>query len=209
LSAGRKVHREVERHQRNGRAIILIGHQGHPEIEGTIGRLEAVHLVNSVAEVDALPIDSEAPVAYAIQTTYSEADAAAIVTALRNRFRDLEEPQSSDICYATTNRQRALHEVAKTVDAVIVVGEDFSSNACRLAEVASATCSSVQLAAGPAQVDWSKLPRRGSLAISAAASTPETSVQAVLEALRTRFQLRVTEPAGEPEPARFKPLAVA
>jgi 4-hydroxy-3-methylbut-2-enyl diphosphate reductase len=205
-----KVHREVERHERNGRMIILIGHEGHPEIDGTIGRLgtASVHLVNSAEEVARLPIGRDAPVAYAVQTTYSVSDAAEIVEALRRSFSDLEEPPTSDICYATTNRQNAIREVAPRVDAVIVVGEHFSSNASRLAEVAAASCRRVQLAAGPAELDWSRLPTTGSLAITAAASTPESSVQEIIAALRERFEVRISEQPAAAEPMSFKPVTI-
>lgn len=206
-----KVHREVERHERNGRAIVLIGHEGHPEIAGTIGRLGfgSVHLVNSAAQVAALPIRRDARVAYAVQTTYSVSDAAEIVAALRRSFSDLEEPPTDDICYATTNRQNAIGQVARSVDAVIVVGEQFSSNARRLAEVAEQGCRSVQLAAGAAGLDWSRLPGHGSLAITAAASTPESSVQDVIAALRQRFDVRLSEQPAMAESVAFKPVTIA
>ncbi|QIK79652.1 4-hydroxy-3-methylbut-2-enyl diphosphate reductase [Sphingomonas piscis] len=204
-----KVHREVERHQRNGREIVLIGHEGHPEIQGTVGRLRSAHLVQHVTDVEALPIAPDAPVAYAVQTTYSESDAAEIVEALRRSFQDLEEPATSDICYATTNRQRAITDTAGHVDGVIVVGEHFSSNACRLTEVAAQRCRSVQLAAGPHELNWDLLSGLGSVAITAAASTPETSVAAIVEALRSRFTVRMSEQAGIAEQTMFKPVAIA
>lgn len=206
-----KVHREVERHERNGRTIVLIGHEGHPEIAGTVGRLRSgsVHLVQSPADVAALPIPRDARVAYAVQTTYSVSDAAEIVDALRRSFSDLEEPPTNDICYATTNRQNAIRQVASSVDAVIVVGEGFSSNATRLAEVAASACTSVQLAPNAAGLDWSRLPERGTLAVTAAASTPESSVQDVIAALRTRFDVRLSEQPAALESMAFKPVAIA
>jgi 4-hydroxy-3-methylbut-2-enyl diphosphate reductase len=206
-----KVHREVERHQRNGRQIILVGHEGHPEIEGTLGHVSSVsaHVVQSVEEVDRLPIEGSQPTAYAIQTTYSVDDAQAIVEALRRRFSDLVGPGSSDICYATTNRQAAVHELAKQSDAVIVAGERFSSNACRLAEVAADHCDMVQLIAAPEQIDWARLPLSGVIGITAAASTPESSVQSILSALDGRYRMRVEEADAEPESTAFKRLAIA
>jgi 4-hydroxy-3-methylbut-2-enyl diphosphate reductase len=205
-----KVHRQVERHQRAGRTTVLIGHEGHPEIEGTLGRLRegSAFVVKDVPGVRMLPIRPDAPVSYAIQTTFSVTDAEMIITALRDTFSDLEEPATSDICYATTNRQKAIAAAASSVDAVIVVGERFSSNACRLAEVAATACCSVQLAASSAELDWAPLVDARSIAITAAASTPESSVQSVVEALGRRFRLRLTEEEAV-EHMQFKPLLVA
>ena len=205
-----KVHREVERHQRAGRQLILIGHKGHPEIEGTLGHITSVpsHVVNSVEDVEDLPFRPDEPAAYAIQTTYSVEDAHAIVEALRTRFSDLAGPASSDICYATTNRQAAVRDLAIQSDAVIVAGERFSSNACRLAEVAKLHCAAVQLVAGPDDIIWAQLPLSGSIGITAAASTPDISVQAIIEALGRRYRTIVEEAVGEPEAAVFKRLAI-
>jgi 4-hydroxy-3-methylbut-2-enyl diphosphate reductase len=205
-----KVHREVERHERNGRKIVLIGHEGHPEIEGTLGRLarESVYLVGNVPDVERLPFSSQVPTAYAVQTTYSVEDAQAIVDALRARFSDLEEPSSSDICYATTNRQAAVRRLARSCDAIIVVGEHFSSNARRLAEVASGICKSVQLAADASELDWSQLPASGAIGITAAASTPESSVDEILDALAQRFDFRVETIEAAAESVAFKRVPI-
>lgn len=206
-----KVHREVERHERNGRKIVLIGHAGHPEIDGTLGRLaeDSVYLVRSVSDVDRLPLSHCEPTAYAVQTTYSVDDARAIVEALRARFSDLEEPSSSDICYATTNRQAAVRGLSAVCDAIIVVGEQFSSNACRLAEVASASCTSVQLVADPSELDWSALPEGGAIGVTAAASTPESSVTDILNALAARFELRLETVESSRETRAFKRVPIA
>ena len=206
-----KVHREVERHQRGGRQIILIGHRGHPEIEGTLGHVSSVdaHVVESVEEVERLRLNESDPIAYAVQTTYSVDDAHAIVEALRRRFSDLAGPSSSDICYATTNRQAAVRDLAKQSDAIIVAGEQFSSNACRLAEVASDHCELVQLVGDPDQIDWALLPAGGVIGITAAASTPETSVQSILSALNGRYQVRVEEADAPPETTVFKRMMLS
>ena len=153
-----KVHREVERHERNNRQIILVGHAGHPEIDGIEGHIHRTTaiIVNSAKEVEALSLDRHTPTAYAVQTTYSVQDAAKVVDALKERFFDLSGPASSDICYATSNRQAATREIAARSDAVIVVGESFSSNATRLLEVASSLCPSADLVSGPAEIDWAK-----------------------------------------------------
>lgn len=206
-----KVHREVERHQRHGRQIVLIGHRGHPEIEGTLGHIEAgrAHLVKDAAEVPALPLRDDAPTAYAVQTTYSVEEAAAIVAALKARFTDLQEPQTSDICYATTNRQAAVRRIAAEADAMIVVGEHFSSNAKRLAELAATLCPAVQLLADAAALDFARLPMMGTVGITAAASTPDSSVETVLDALRGRYRLDVEEVEAAQEATVFKKLAIA
>jgi 4-hydroxy-3-methylbut-2-enyl diphosphate reductase len=206
-----KVHREVERHQRAGRVVILIGHQGHPEIEGTLGHARSgrAFVVSSHSEVLALPLPPDTPAAYAIQTTYSVDEAQKIVEALRARFLDLAGPSSSDICYATTNRQVAVRAVAQRSNAVIVVGEQFSSNACRLAEVARAHCSSVQLVSSADEIDWNALPPHGIVGISAAASTPDSSVQAIIAALSGRYALTIDEVELSRESAVFKPLEIS
>jgi len=206
-----KVHREVRRHQQSGRKLILIGHKGHPEIEGTLGHASAgsTFIVNSAADVAALPLTDDAPTAYAVQTTYSVNDARDIVDALKARFNDLAGPSSSDICYATTNRQAAVSEIAARADAVIVAGDPSSSNANRLAEVAAAYCDSVQLIANASEIDWSKVPDSGAIGITAAASTPETAVQSIIDALGLRYQVRIEQVETVRETVVFKRLAVA
>lgn len=171
---------------------------------------DAVTVINSVADVTELRLPSGARVAYATQTTYSVDDASTIIAALRQRFPDIAEPPRSDICYATTNRQAAVKRMAQNVDAIIVAGEEFSSNASRLAEVArSAGCPSVQLVAAPQEVDWRALEASLSIGITAAASTPEASVSAILDSLAERFDLDVTEMPEFHENAVFKPVALS
>jgi len=206
-----KVHREVERHHRNGRHIVLVGHEGHPEIEGTLGHAPAgaVSVVRAAAGVDALPFPSDARLALAVQTTFSVDEAAEVTAALHSRFWDIARPAAGDICYATTNRQAAVRAIAARADAMIVAGESFSSNACRLAEVArSAGCRSVQRVAGPEELDWSRLPRSGALGITAAASTPESVVAEILEALRATYRLRIEEVSAMEENTEFKRVAI-
>ncbi|HZG08876.1 MAG TPA: 4-hydroxy-3-methylbut-2-enyl diphosphate reductase [Allosphingosinicella sp.] len=207
-----KVHREVVRHHRAGRWVVLIGHRGHPEIVGTLGQLPhgAIHLVATAADVAELPIPENAPVAYAVQTTFSVDEAHAVVTALEARFVDLAAPPASDICYATSNRQAALKAIATQVDAVIVAGESFSSNATRLAELARAMgCPSVQLVASADQIDWARLDGRRRVGLTAAASTPETVVSAILDALGARFRVTAREAEAMRETMVFKPVKVA
>lgn len=206
-----KVHREVERHHRNGRRVVLVGHEGHPEIDGTIGHLPeaGAFVINDPSQVPALPLRREEPVAYAVQTTYSVDDAALIVAALAAHFSDLVGPASSDICYATTNRQAAIRQIAAEADAVIIVGESFSSNARRLAEVAAERCPQVQLVSTADELDWSRVPASGTIGVSAAASTPERSVDEVVAALRRARAVHVEHVSGLTEDTVFKRLSLS
>ena len=206
-----KVHREVSRHQRGGRHVILIGHAGHPEVVGTLGHVPAgaATLVKSAEEVLELELGSEAPLGYAVQTTYSVDEAGEVIVALRSRFSDLLGPPSSDICYATTNRQRAVRAMAPRVSAMIVAGEHFSSNACRLAEVAKASgCLSVQLVSDASKIEWERLPAGGSVGITAAASTPEIIVSGIVDALRARYRLLLEEVSATEERVDFKRVKI-
>jgi len=185
--------------------------EARPEIQGTLGHLKKVEarVVKSLEEVEALQFDRDEPTAYAIQTTYSVDDANAIVKALRERFADLVGPPSSDICYATTNRQAAIREVAAQADAVIVAGEQFSSNANRLAEVARTLCPHVQLVASAGELNWAALPRSGVIGMTAAASTPETAVQQIIAALAVRYRLILDEVEALRETTVFSRMKLA
>jgi 4-hydroxy-3-methylbut-2-enyl diphosphate reductase len=206
-----KVHREVERHSRAGRHVIVVGHAGHPEIEGTLGRLPegSASLVASVGDVGELRLAADRPLAYAVQTTFSVDDAAMIVAALARRFSDLAGPRTSDICYATTNRQAALRSIASKVEAVIVAGASFSSNANRLVEVAREGCSAVQLVSEADDLKWNELPPLGGrIGLTAAASTPEGTVSDILQALRLRYRLTVREFRLVSETMQFRPVEI-
>ena len=206
-----KVHREVTRHHLSGRHVLLIGHDGHPEIVGTLGHVPrgAATLIGGAADVARLDIDEAVPVGFAVQTTYSVEEAAEAAAAIEARFSDAVGPPSSDICYATTNRQAAVRAIAPRVDALIVVGEHFSSNACRLAEVAEAAgCASVQLVADRRAIDWRSLSGCASIGITAAASTPDAAVAGVLEALGARFRISIEEVGAAEEGAVFKPVRI-
>lgn len=207
-----KVHREVVRHHGSGRHVVLIGHRDHPEVEGTLGQLPpgAASVIASADEIDDLPAAAGGAIAYAVQTTFSVEEADAIARRLGARFPNLIGPSGSDICYATSNRQAAVRAIAGRVEAMIVVGESFSSNARRLAEVAAAQgCPRVQLVADGDGLDWDLLDAVGCAGLTAAASTPESSVCDVVEALGRRFALNL-EPAGDAaEGAAFKPVRIA
>jgi 4-hydroxy-3-methylbut-2-enyl diphosphate reductase len=205
----RKVHREVVRHHEDGRRVLLVGHDGHPETLGTAGRLPkgAVTLVRSPADVEALDWDAEGPVAYAVQTTYSIDEASETVGAIEARFADLSGPRRSDICYATTNRQAAVKAIAPRVEAMLVAGDRLSSNAARLCEVAlAAGCATVQLVADSDEIDWAALGAPAVVGLTAAASTPEHVVEDIVAAFRRRFDTMIREAEAELETTLFKPM---
>lgn len=201
-----RIHRQVRDYHRDGRTVLLVGHRGHPEIVGTLGQLSAgaIVVVESIAEVEALDIPSEARLAYAVQTTFSLHEAGAIVDAIRARYRDLAEPRASDICYATTNRQRAVQEIAAIADHVIVVGDELSSNARRLVEVAKgAGCLSATLVNDASRIDASKLSSLQTIGLTAAASSPAEAIEEVREALE-RLGFRSEEVEGKVEITQFR-----
>jgi 4-hydroxy-3-methylbut-2-enyl diphosphate reductase len=184
-----KVHKEAVLHHRRGREIFLIGHAGHPEVEGTMGQLPAgaVTLVETVAEARAVePRDPEA-LAFITQTTLSVDDTAEIVTVLRERFPAIVGPHKEDICYATTNRQEAVKQVAPLVERMIVVGAPNSSNSQRLREVAErAGCPKAVLIQRAADLAWADFDGVGAVGLTAGASAPEVLVEEVIAAFAAR-----------------------
>ena len=205
-----KVHREIKRHFADGRHVLMIGHAGHPEIVGSLGQLPAgaASVICAPADIAAIPLPRDARVAYAVQTTFSTDEAATMIEALQARFADLAGPSSSDICYATTNRQDAVRRIAPLVDAMIVAGDRTSSNANRLVDVARAAGCPSQLVAEGEAIDWAQLAGATALGVTSAASTPEASVSAVLDALAARFQIRVEEIGDRIERTAFKPVVI-
>jgi 4-hydroxy-3-methylbut-2-enyl diphosphate reductase len=189
-----KVHREAEIHYRRGRAIVLIGHSGHPEVIGTLGQLPpgAVTLVESAADAENfVPRDANS-LAYVTQTTLSVQDTAEIVAVLKRRFPAIAGPSKDDICYATTNRQEAVKRVAPKVDAMIVVGSPQSSNSQRLTEVARrAGCPYAALVQRAADIDWNAFAGVGTLGITAGASAPEVLVEEIIDAFAQRYNVSV------------------
>jgi 4-hydroxy-3-methylbut-2-en-1-yl diphosphate reductase len=196
-----KVHHEAERHYAKGRRVILVGHAGHPEVVGTMGQLPdgAVLLVEAVGEVERLAIPDGTRLAYVTQTTLSVDDAAEIVAALQRCFPEIQGPGKDDICYATTNRQRAVKSIARQCDAMFVVGAANSSNSARLVDVARQNgCPRTTLIRGASKIDWSLLAGVRRLGLTAGASAPEILVEEVIAACRVRFcvmieQVTVTE----------------
>ncbi len=189
-----KVHREAELHHRRGRTIVLIGHQGHPEVVGTVGQLPdgAVMLVETVADVERLaPTDAD-NLAWASQTTLSVDDTTAIVEALTRRFPNIVGPHKDDICYATTNRQQAVKAIAPRVDALIVVGAPNSSNSQRLREVAEHYgCPTAVLVQRADEIDFAMFEGVTSLGITAGASAPEVLVDEIIDAFRARYDVTI------------------
>ena len=180
-----KVHVEVAKMRAAGREIVMIGHLGHPEVEGTMGQTEGgMHLVESIADVERLQVRSPDLLAYVTQTTLSMDDAAAIVAALKRRFPLISEPKKADICYATQNRQDAVKFMAPQVDVVIVVGSENSSNSNRLREVAQRFGVPAYLVDSADQLDPEWLRGRRRVGVTAGASAPEVLINELIERLK-------------------------
>ncbi len=202
-----KVHREAERHFRDGRQIILIGHAGHPEVEGTMGQLPegAMVLIQSTQEAESVEVETPGRLAYITQTTLSVDDTSDMIAVLRRRFPAIHGPKQEDICYATTNRQQAVKAIAKSCDALLVVGAPNSSNSARLVEVAlKAGCPRATLVQRESEVDWRELRGVARLGVTAGASAPEILVEEVIEACRARFEVTIEEVTVTSEDVQFK-----
>jgi 4-hydroxy-3-methylbut-2-enyl diphosphate reductase len=200
-----KVHNEGRRYARQGREIVLIGHAGHAEVEGTVGQVPArVHLVQTVADVATLDVSDPDKLAYITQTTLSVDDTRGIIQALTERFPTIVGPDVRDICYATQNRQSAVRELAAAVDMILVVGSRNSSNSNRLREIGEELGKPSYLIddADALRPEW--FDRIGSVGVTAGASAPETLVQGVLEGLRRFGEVEVTTLAGVAEDVRFR-----
>ena len=202
-----KVHLGAERHHRAKRHILLIGHEGHPEVIGTMGQLAdgAITLIETVEQARALDLPADQPLAYITQTTLSVDDTAAIITALRDRYPDLIGPAKKDICYATTNRQEAVKAIAEKCDALVVLGAPNSSNSKRLVEVAAINgCPEARLIQNADEMEWDWLAGKAVLGVTAGASAPEILVEQVIDACRARFTIILEEVEIARENVRFK-----
>ncbi len=201
-----KVHREAIVHAKRGREILLIGHAGHPETIGTMGQLPAgiVTLIETAEDARRIqPKDPEA-LAYVTQTTLSVDDTAEMVSILKERFPAITGPHKEDICYATTNRQEAVKNVAPQVEAMIVVGAPNSSNSQRLREVAERSgCKATALVQRADDIDWSVFGSIASLGITAGASAPEVLVEEIIDAFSKRYTVEVDTYAGPQEDVFF------
>lgn len=202
-----KVHVEAERHHRDGRDIVLIGHAGHPEVIGTMGQLPdgTMTLIETVEDVAGFePRDSE-NLAFVTQTTLSVDDTAEIVAALQAKFPQINAPHKEDICYATTNRQEAVKVMAERAELFLVIGAETSSNSKRLVEVAvRAGSQNAYLVASAENVDWRWFDGVKTLGLTAGASAPEDLVQGLIAACRARFDISVEEITTAKESVVFK-----
>jgi 4-hydroxy-3-methylbut-2-enyl diphosphate reductase len=180
-----KVHVEVAKMRKQGAEIIMIGHQGHPEVEGTMGQAEeGMHLVETVQDVQTLQVRNPDQLAYVSQTTLSVDDTAEIIAALKVRFPNIIEPKKGDICYATTNRQEAVKFMAPQVEVVVVVGSPNSSNSNRLREVADKMGTPAYMVDNASNIDPAWIVGKKRIGVTAGASAPEVLVQAVIDRLK-------------------------
>ncbi|WP_345815655.1 4-hydroxy-3-methylbut-2-enyl diphosphate reductase [Paraburkholderia sp. PREW-6R] len=200
-----KVHVQGRQYVSAGRTLILIGHAGHPEVEGTIGQIPGkVLLVQSEAEVASLDLPADTPLAYVTQTTLSVDDTRGIIDALLRRFPDIVGPDTRDICYATQNRQAAVRELSKEVDVLLVVGATNSSNSNRLREIGSESGVASYLVADGSEVKPEWFAGAQTVGITAGASAPEEMVKHVINALSAWGPVEVTTMAGREEKVEFK-----
>ena len=202
-----KVHVETRRHARNKRHVLLIGHAGHPEVEGTMGQVAAdeITLVENAEDARTVNPPEDADLAFATQTTLSVDDTAEIISILQFRFPEINGPRGEDICYATTNRQNAVKAIAAMCDLVIVVGAENSSNSQRLVEVAlTAGAAGGRLVADKHAIDWDEMDGATHIGLSAGASAPESLIHEIIDAMRSRYELVLDENALVEETVTFK-----
>jgi 4-hydroxy-3-methylbut-2-en-1-yl diphosphate reductase len=204
-----KVHLEVARRCRDGFEVILIGHRGHPEVEGTMGQCRRnsnqphIHLVVTTQDVDELEISNPDKIAFVTQTTLSIDDTQQIIQALQRRFPNITGPKKNDICYATQNRQDAVKELARSCDMVLVVGSPNSSNSNRLREIAEKHGVPAYLIDGAEDIDTNWLADKCHIGVTAGASAPEILVESVIEQLKKWGAESVMETQGKPERVVF------
>ncbi|WP_189050754.1 4-hydroxy-3-methylbut-2-enyl diphosphate reductase [Aliidongia dinghuensis] len=200
-----KVHAEAQRYADGGRDVILIGHDGHPEVEGTMGRVNGkVHLVATPEDVARLEVSDPHRLSYVTQTTLSVDDTKSVIDALTQRFPDIVGPSTKDICYATQNRQRAVRELANLVDVILVVGAHNSSNSNRLRELAGEMGIRGYLIADASALDPAWVKGVNAVGVTAGASAPEVLVTEVVERLKQLGATEVEILAGVEENVRFK-----
>ncbi len=200
-----KVHNQGRHYIARGRTLILIGHAGHPEVEGTLGQIDGpTYLVQNEAEITALPLAEDTPIAYVTQTTLSVDDTSALIEALKRRFKDVVGPETRDICYATQNRQSAVRDLARVADLILVVGAKNSSNSNRLREIAEESGVPGYLVADGSEVDPAWLDGVKIIGLTAGASAPEVLVEDVIDALRRIAPVEVSTLDGIEESVRFR-----
>ena len=201
-----KIHREVENFEKKNLPVILVGHRNHPEVIGTMGQThKQIHLVEKIEDVKKLPFDQNANVAYVTQTTLSVDDTKDIIDAIKSRFINVKEPNKNDICYATTNRQKAVKEIAANCDYFLVIGSPNSSNSLRLVEVAkNYGAKNCILIENVNEVETSVFNNAVSIGITASASAPEILVKNIINKLSKKFDLNIIESSFEKEDIHFK-----
>jgi 4-hydroxy-3-methylbut-2-en-1-yl diphosphate reductase len=202
-----KVHRESERLYREGYHIILIGHQGHPEVIGTTGQLpdDAITLIENVDDARTYQFNDDKPLSYVTQTTLSVDDTIETIEVLKQRFPDIRAPKMEDICYATTNRQQAVKTIAENCDAIMIIGAPNSSNSQRLVETAKRYgCSKAILVQRADEIDWTWMENVERLGLSAGASAPEILVEEIIGACKKHFEVIVEEVTVAEENIEFK-----
>lgn len=203
-----KVHLEVARHAKAGMEVVLIGHKGHPEVEGTMGQYhkdsgKGMYLVESVEDVANLKVHDPEHIAFVTQTTLSMDDTAAVIDALRKHFPRIIGPKKDDICYATQNRQDAVKHLAADSDVILVVGSTNSSNSNRLREIAEKNNTRSYLIDGPADIDTRWFEGVNNIGVTAGASAPEVLVQQVIDKLKSLGAVAATEADGQTENVTF------
>jgi 4-hydroxy-3-methylbut-2-enyl diphosphate reductase len=199
-----KVHMEVARYRVNGTEVILIGHAGHPEVEGTMGQAaDGIYLIETVDDVVRLTVREPSNLAYVTQTTLSVDDTAKIIESLRARFPAIQAPKKGDICYATQNRQDAVKRLARECDLVLVVGSSNSSNSNRLREVAEAAGARARMINGADDIALEWLAGTDVIGLTAGASAPESLVEGVIARLKQWGITNITVQSGMPETVRF------
>ena len=199
-----KVHVEVAKMRAEGRDVIMIGHRGHPEVEGTMGQGDGgMYLVETVEEVESIVVGKPDALSYVTQTTLSVDDAAQVVTALRRSFPAIQGPKKDDICYATQNRQDAVKELVAHCDVVIVVGSPNSSNSNRLREVARSRGVPAYMVENAGEIDAAWMAGKQTVGVTAGASAPEILVMAVVDRLRQLGATSVHASAGQLESVNF------
>ncbi|MBT3888787.1 MAG: 4-hydroxy-3-methylbut-2-enyl diphosphate reductase [Nitrosomonadaceae bacterium] len=200
-----KVHLQAKRYSKSGHEVVIIGHRGHVEVEGTYGRVRGtVHVVGTVEDVQALVVSDPKRVSYVTQTTLSLDDTRSIVEALKDRFPEVKGPELSDICYATQNRQNAVRSLAEKVDVILVVGARNSSNSARLQEVGEMSGVDAYLIQDANEISPDWFANSSDIGVTAGASTPEILVQGVLDRLRSLGVNSIEEMEGVSEDITFK-----
>ena len=204
-----KVHLEVARHAQSAEEVILIGHAGHPEVEGTLGQYDklpggSIYLVETIADIDELEVSNPQSLAYVTQTTLSVDDTKMIIDRLREKFPAIKGPRKDDICYATQNRQDAVRELAQHVDVFLVLGSTNSSNSNRLRELAEKQGVPAYLIDGAEDIENGWLESAGAVGVTAGASAPEILVQQVIDKLEKQYGASVIQNGGQTENISFQ-----